>query len=336
MDNTPIDTRSEILFLYDVTDANPNGDPNDENRPRMDTDTGRAKVSDVRLKRTVRDYLYEYAECEIFCRQIEKADGTIQDGKDRAEDFFQKIEKEAREEAKNVLQKRSLIQTRVLESCIDVRLFGATIPIGKMAANKNEKDSSVTLTGPVQFAMGTSLHRVESRFIKGTGAFASGQGAQQKTFREEYILPYALIAFYGIVNQQAAKTTGLDAADVDQLLEGIWYGTKNLITRSKLGQRPLLLLVIEYKKEHANSYIGRLDRFLAIEKKDNKRDEELRDVDELTVQLAKLKVAIEARRSSINRIRFVWDKRLTLSESPTEDTTDCTFLGCPATKLEFE
>ncbi len=74
----PITTRTEILFVYDIADANPNGDPNDENRPRMDIEAGVAKVSDVRLKRTIRDYLHEYGEQEIFCREITKEDGSIQ------------------------------------------------------------------------------------------------------------------------------------------------------------------------------------------------------------------------------------------------------------------
>src|SRR5690606_24322656 len=134
---------------------NPNGDPNDENRPRMDVDTGRAKVSDVRLKRTIRDYLHDYLGEEIFCREIEKPDGTIQEGKDRAEDFFSALEESAKQQATNVLQKHDLVQAGVLEQCIDARLFGATIPVGKLPTNRNEKDSSVTLTGPVQFAMGT-------------------------------------------------------------------------------------------------------------------------------------------------------------------------------------
>ncbi len=251
----PITTRTEILFVYDIADANPNGDPNDENRPRMDIEAGVAKVSDVRLKRTIRDYLHEYGEQEIFCREITKEDGSIQEGKDRAEDFFKAISEAARQKADNVLKKRDLIEAGVIEKCIDVRLFGGTIPVSK--TKKNEKDSSVTLTGAAQFAMGGTLHCVEPRFIKGTGAFASGQGAQQKTFREEYVLPYALIAFWGIVNQQAAKTTKLTAEDAEHLYEAIWYGTKNLITRSKIGQRPLLLLLVEYDAAYANSYIGR-------------------------------------------------------------------------------
>ena len=84
MNDQVIRTRTEIVFLYDIADGNPNGDPNDENRPRMDMESRRAKISDVRLKRTVRDYLHDYCEEEIFCREIEKEDGTIQEGKDRA------------------------------------------------------------------------------------------------------------------------------------------------------------------------------------------------------------------------------------------------------------
>jgi len=325
MSKQSLTTRTEILFIYDITDANPNGDPNDENRPRMDLEAGRAKVSDVRLKRTIRDYLHDYCGEEIFVREIEKDDGTIQEGKDRAEDFAKG------KTAENVLKKRDLIQNQAIEKCIDVRLFGATIPV-----SMKEKKSSVTLTGPVQFAMGTSLHRVEARFIKGTGAFASGQGKEQKTFREEYVLPYALIGFYGIVNQQAAKTTRLTAPDAEKLFEAIWYGTKNLITRSKIGQRPLLLLLLEYSTDNANSYIGRLDRFLDLKKeKDEIRDEELRDVAQVSLDLARLNSALSERKSKISRVRFAWDSRLNLSSRPAESNGKWKFLGIEAQKLEY-
>ncbi|VAW18229.1 CRISPR-associated protein, Csd2/Csh2 family, partial [hydrothermal vent metagenome] len=55
-----ISTRSELLFLYDIENANPNGDPLNENRPRFDTESSTILVSDVRLKRTIRDYWFEY------------------------------------------------------------------------------------------------------------------------------------------------------------------------------------------------------------------------------------------------------------------------------------
>lgn len=298
--------RTEIVFVYDIADANPNGDPNDENRPRWDPDTRRAKVSDVRLKRTIRDYWRDYLSKTIFVTQIEKPDGTIQEGKDRAENFFDKVEKAARDKATSVLEKRDLIRKAVIDECIDVRAFGATIPVASPKKKQNEKDSSVTLTGPVQFAMASSLNETEPRFIKGTGAFASGQGAQQKTFREEYVLPYALIAFYGIVNQQAAVATGMTVADAEALYEGIWYGTKNLITRSKIGQRPLLMLLVEYSDPKA--YIGRLDRYLRITGKTD-----FRDISEVKLGLSELAKALEKRRSAIQRIRFAHDPRVQIT-----------------------
>src|SRR3989304_1232950 len=83
-----IKNRSEILFLYDVTNANPNGDPVDENKPRIDEETGRNIVTDVRLKRTIRDYLKDFKGKEIFVREISDDEGNIQDAKQRAEDFL--------------------------------------------------------------------------------------------------------------------------------------------------------------------------------------------------------------------------------------------------------
>lgn len=60
VDIKTIEKRSELLFCYDVTDANPNGDPLDSNKPRIDEETNINFVTDVRLKRTIRDYLYSY------------------------------------------------------------------------------------------------------------------------------------------------------------------------------------------------------------------------------------------------------------------------------------
>ena len=83
-----IEKRSEILFLYDVTYANPNGDPNDENKPRIDEESGLNIVTDVRLKRTIRDYLHDFKKEEIFIREIRDEDGYLQDAKTRARDFL--------------------------------------------------------------------------------------------------------------------------------------------------------------------------------------------------------------------------------------------------------
>jgi len=262
-----ITQREEFLFLYDVTNANPNGDPLDENKPRLDEETGYNIVTDVRLKRTVRDYFSDYqghdgsAEKDIFVRTkaSAKKDG-IQDGKARVADF--KGDRQA-----------------ILERCIDIRLFGGVLPMDK---------NSITLTGPVQLKMGRSLHRVALKHLRGTGAFASNDGAKQRTFREEYIQPYSLICFYGVINEHAARDTGLSADDVDQFYNALWEGTRNLLSRSKMGHMPRLLLRVKHAE--ANFFIGDLDKYLVLQKKEGqaspKDDEEIRDIRELVLDLS--------------------------------------------------
>ena len=212
--STTIANRSELLFLYEIENANPNGDPLNENRPRFDNEDSTIIVSDVRLKRTIRDYLFEYKGYngengkDIFVRETEYSldDKTyVSDGKRRAKAFG---------ESKDI----------VIDTCIDIRLFGGVLPLDK---------DSITLTGPTQFQMGRSLNKTEIVTEQGTGAFASGDKKGQATFRTEYKVPYALIGFNGVVNEKAAKYSKMTVADKNLLIEGIWEGTKNLISRSK-------------------------------------------------------------------------------------------------------
>ncbi|MCK4260845.1 MAG: type I-B CRISPR-associated protein Cas7/Csh2 [Halanaerobiales bacterium] len=275
--------RIEILFLYDIKDANPNGDILNENKPRIDEETGINLVTDVRLKRTVRDYLYEYEgfngsdDKDIFIREIRTEDNYIQDGKTRAKDF--------KEDAKTIL-----------DTCIDIRLFGGVIPV---------KGNPITYTGPVQFQMGRSLHPVQIVHIKGTGAFASKAKATQKTFREEYVLPYSLIAFNGIVNENAAKYTQMTEEDFQLLKKAIWFGTKNLISRSKFGQIPRLLLTITYKTP--GFFIGELRNYLEL--KTDMRPEKIRDVSDYQLDVTKLVGLLTKHKEHIENCEAMLDER---------------------------
>lgn len=288
--------RSEILFLYDINDANPNGDPLDSNKPRLDEETETNLVTDVRLKRTIRDYLRDYKDEKIFITDTFDNDGKLNDAKQRADNFLSKEKYESLTEA------REDIKANVIQDCVDVRLFGATIPIEPKVKTKKEK-SSVTLTGPVQFRMGRSLNQVEINHIKGTGGFASGAGKDQKTFREEYILPYSLIGFYGVVNEIAAKDTGMSDNDVGLLLEGIWDGTKNLITRSKFGQVPRLLLQIEYKE---NYFIGDLNNKVSINY-DLDDSKLIRNINQVEINLNKLLSNLEEEKDKISKVYYKFD-----------------------------
>lgn len=281
-----IKNRSEIVFLYDIKDANPNGDPLDGNKPRIDEETGINIVTDVRLKRTIRDYLMNFKNKEIFVREITDEAGKIQDAKLRAKDFLKDVDNL---ENKGFNEQKNVIKEKIVNDCIDVRLFGATIPLDLSIKEGNKTKSvtgSITLTGPVQFRIGRSLHRVEMKHIKGTGAFASKAGATQKTFREEDILLYSLIGFYGITNENAAQHTQLTEEDVTLLLDGIWNGTKNLISRSKAGQMPRLLLKVNYKEK--NYHIGDLDKLIKIKDIEKLNHEKIRDISEITLDTTEL------------------------------------------------
>ncbi len=289
---TNLTNKSEILFIYDVKDANPNGDPLDENKPRIDEETGINIVTDVRLKRTIRDYLHDYKGYngtdgkDIFVREIQTESGFIQDGKARTRDY------EGNEE-------------NILTACIDVRLFGCTAP--------KEKDS-ITFTGPVQFKMGRSLHTVVVKHLKGTGAFASKADAKQATFREEDILYYSLIAFHGIINPTAAKHTKATVEDIQLLLEGMWHGTKNLISRSKFGQMPRLLLKVNYSNPYY--FIGDLERHVKI--KTDMPDEKIRDISEFHLDVTPLTEIFSQNADKIQSVDYLIDDRIQLISAEKE------------------
>lgn len=297
--------RSEILFLYDVFRCNPNGDPF-ENRPRQDPETGRIDVTDVRLKRTIRDYILRYKHrdkddgLEIFVRVAGEKALTAER---RYEEIFGSLPKAGEvEKAKEQLIKK----------CVDVRMFGGLVPITKKETakgNEGGESGGVQLTGAVQFNPGQSLHAVEVVEIAGTGGFASKESTRQKTFRREFIVPYALIGFYGVINENLAKETGLTKEDVKLLMEALWHGTLALHSRSKAFHHPRLLLRFDFQNEVQCGYF--LDR---VELKHKLGDERrIRSPKDYEVDIGKVLKAVEGRKDSLARAECWIDSGLRLS-----------------------
>ncbi len=197
---------SEILFLYDAKMTNPNGDMDNENKPRMDYDTDTNLVSDVRLKRYLRDYFETALEKEIFV--TEKA-------------------AKAEERAKQ-LKDAKLEYTDL----IDVRLFGAVF--AATGANTH-------LTGPVQFNWGYSLNPVEiNESSTITSSFSSGEGVG-KDFR----VKYSFIAFSGGINANTSETSKLTEEDLAIFDKAMIKAIPFNRTRSKIGQTPRLYLRVQ-------------------------------------------------------------------------------------------
>lgn len=282
--------RREFVFLYTVVDGNPNGDPLNENHPRYDEDTLQALVSDVRVKRTIRDEWVNQG-LPVFI------DGEPKTLKVRFEE----------------LKKITGVDTgkEVMARCIDTRLFGVTFALGS---------ESFSWTGPVQLKWGRSLHAATFEFVQGTSAFATeskeGKEKQQRSFRNEYKVPFALIACYGIANQNAARFTGASDNDLDQLASALWSGTDNLITRSKQEHKSRLYMEITYQ-EGFNGKIGALDEKLRLlsttgEVLDRDAQKALRHLDQVLLDINPLLNAIESKDGQIEQVRLFWDESLSL------------------------
>ncbi len=234
---------SEILYLFDARLCNPNGDPDEENKPRMDYETERNLVSDVRLKRYLRDYWLEKGE-DIWIRRIEEG------GEEKTTSAKQRIDKLAKEfGAKNAKEasKNPNFREWLLKRLKDVRLFGATMPIGE----EGSRGTSLTLTGPVQFSWGYSLHPVEilpSSTITSTFAGREeGEKGEYGTMGKDWRVKYSLIAFYGLISVWRATKTNLTETDVRDLDNALLAALPlQATTRSKIGQTPRLLLRAEY------------------------------------------------------------------------------------------
>lgn len=300
-----IEDRMEILFLYETKDCNPNGDPLDENKPRMDPETNQVTVTDVRIKRTVRDYLYKNKGLEILVRDTFDNAGYLHDGKGRCEDFYT---------AAGVIKDDTItamvakVQKAVIDACIDARLFGATLPV-----EFGKKKSSIKLTGPVQFSgFNRSLHQVSPIFVQGTAGFASEKNATQKSFREDYILPYACIAMFGVVNEIAARESRLTESDVNLLLEGLWRGTESLITRSKIGHQPLFLMRLRYNDGHR---LGNLTETLSLQDVQDAIEEiKIRSTSDYVIDCTRLVNLISSKLPKVNAIDLYQDSKLKFTD----------------------
>ncbi|MDO5045989.1 type I-B CRISPR-associated protein Cas7/Csh2 [Campylobacter sp.] len=285
--------KKEILFLWDGENFNPNGDMLRENAPRMDDETGVAEVTDVRIKRTIRDEIMKKDQSLIFIKEYKKDENVLD------------CKSAIREVGINIKQEKQEIEKEILSRFIDIRAFGGVLPISdkdEMKKDKDIKTAGVQFTGPVQFRMSRSLHRVCMQHIKGTGAFASGSDKGNKTFREEDFISYAIFATYGIIDNNNAKNTNFTQSDADEILQALWNGTKNLITRSKAGQMPRFMLIVTYKD---NTFAGDLNNSISI--KSDKDDEAIRNINDFTVDFTKLKSKLSRYAGSIEKIEYMSD-----------------------------
>ena len=249
--------RYEFALIFDVKDGNPNGDPDAGNMPRMDAETGHGLVTDVALKRKVRNFVglvksgdnaepqpdtVRFAEklaagqkrFEIYVR--EKAilnlqhlraysalqldaplENTSQDGVDVADPDVKK-KKPAKEKRKGSADEVSLARQWMCQNFFDVRSFGAVMSLGTNCGQ---------VRGPVQLTFARSVEPIVAlehsitRMAVATEAEAEKQQGDNRTMGRKHTVPYGLYVAHGFISSFLAKQTGFGEDDLALLWQAL-------------------------------------------------------------------------------------------------------------------
>lgn len=292
-----IKNNSAILYLYDAKLCNPNGDPDEENRPRMDYEKEINLVSDLRLKRYIRDYLIQ-KDYELY---VQKVDGVPVTSEKRIESL---------KADKNIVKAAQ-------EAFIDIRLFGATI---------TKKKDNYSITGPVQFNWGYSLNPVCLLESSITSHFSSKTEKKQGAIGKDYRVQYSLIAFSGIVSAKRAEYSGLSESDLALMDEAMIKAIPLLATRSKIGQQPRLYLRIELCD--SETVLKDLRNYISIRKDEELEDiRDIRNITEYTVETGALADYINQNKSKINKVICFHDNDLRITLNGEQVSIDRIFSG---------
>ncbi len=249
--------RIDFVYIFDVQDGNPNGDPDAGNLPRVDAETGMGLVTDVCLKRKVRNYVQVAKGCtdgyDIFIK--EKAVlNTLIDA--------------AHEEdcVKNATDKTSAARDVMCKRYFDIRTFGAVMSTGKNAGQ---------VRGPIQFTFARSNDPIAAtehsitRMAVATEKEAEKQGGDNRTMGRKATVPYGLYVCHGFISANLANQTGFSEED----LALFWDALKNMFDVDRSAARGLMsaqkLIVFKHDSMLGNAPANKLFDRVTVEKKCN-------------------------------------------------------------------
>ena len=224
---------SPFVIFFDVKDGNPNGDPDAGNLPRIDPETGHGLVTDVCLKRKVRNYVQLAKGCaapfDIFVKEKAVLNSLIEEAHEH-ESVKNKEKGEKTEAARQFM----------CSKFYDVRTFGAVMSTGKNAGQ---------VRGPVQLTFARSIGQIVplehsiTRMAVATEAEAEKQQGDNRTMGRKYTIPYALYRGHGFVSAPFATQTGFSEPD----LELLWQALANMFehdhsaARGQMAMRRLIV-----------------------------------------------------------------------------------------------
>lgn len=291
----------EILFIKSVKDGIPNRDPlNDSDVRRLfPEEDGRISLSDVSIKRDVRDFVLDFypdggagKSNYIFVQEKQNEKGKLLGRGSLA----QMIAKDAGKETESKENMKDVL----IGTCFDVRTFGIVYSV----------KPKFNLTGPVQFGWAHSMHPVDSRYVQGTVVMPSTdssadgeEGKTQGTIWTSYLVPFAVFLMPGIINAKNAEHTGMTHEDQELLLRALWQGTQHRQARGRGQQQPLLLVHVEYKEPYYR--IGYLEDLVAFMQEEKASQCQPTSVNDITIDLEKLLAIVNEEKERIARCR-IW------------------------------
>ncbi len=241
---TALAHRYEFVYLFDVINGNPNGDPDAGNLPRLDPETNRGLVTDVCLKRKIRNYvaLEKEVEAGYAIYMQEKSVLNSQHGRAYA---ALGIKSEAKKLPKDEAKARELTAW-MCKNFFDVRTFGAVMTTEVNAGQ---------VRGPVQLAFATSIEPVLPLEISITRMAVTNERdiEKERTMGRKHILPYALYRAHGFVSAKLAERTGFSEED----LQLLWRALINMFEHDRSAARGEMaarkLIVFEHEHPMGNS-----------------------------------------------------------------------------------
>lgn len=221
---TAIQNRYEFVYLFDVANGNPNGDPDAGNLPRLDPETNRGLVTDVALKRKIRNYVALEKEGAPGYG-IYMQERSILNNQHKQAYAALGIEHEAKKLPKDEAKARELTAW-MCANFFDVRTFGAVMTTEVNAGQ---------VRGPVQLAFATSIEPVVPLEVSITRVAVTNEKdlEKERTMGRKHILPYGLYRAHGFISAKLAERTGFSEDDLALL----WRSLINLFEHDRSAAR---------------------------------------------------------------------------------------------------
>jgi CRISPR-associated protein Csd2 len=226
--NSAITNRHDLLILFEVTNGNPNGDPDSGNQPRVDALSQRGLVSDVCLKRKIRNYVELFPPLavngrghKIFIRQgaVLNREQEIAIDATKGE---QAVDPKPKGKAKADSDHPRRVKDWLCNQFFDIRTFGAVVSTGSEVMKGSAYGQ---IRGPVQFTFGQSFDPIVPQEITITRCAVTKEedALKERTMGQKFIVPYGLYAARCYVSPAFAVNTGFDQADFELLIEALGH-----------------------------------------------------------------------------------------------------------------